>query len=397
MRYYSIPADFKKETIDKYTELNDSYDHSRVSETYGNITVGNYFSSGRLIRQTPKIDMFDLKDYIAYSREKNINFNYTLNSTHLHNMEFSEKGVSELKGFLGQLYDAGVRALTVTLPSLIELVQASGYAFDIKASTLCQVTNANKALAYKKLGVAKIVADESLNKDFFQLKRIREAFGENVEIIVNQICDKNCMYRMFHYNMIAGDARGTADKISINYYEHRCVLQQLKSIDNLLKLCWVRPEDIKYYCDIGIHYFKLQGRHTFVQGGDPVKTVKCYFDESFDGNLMDLLSMFAKLTGFKVHVDNKKLEGYIKPFLEKENFCKNDCGVCRYCENFARKCIDHDEARDVIKLAREFYDEYDQYKKLVNSAGPDGGNAEKDKSKLLLSKNKQHDRGDFAF
>ena len=397
MRYYSMPADFKKETIDRYTELNNSYDHSRVSETYGNITVGNFFCSGRLIRQTPKIDMFDLKNYIAYSRGKNIDFNYTLNSTHLHNIEFSEKGVRELKDFLGQLYEAGVQSLTVTLPSLIELVQASGYTFNIKASTLCQVTNANRALAYKKMGVHKIVADESINKDFFQLKRIRESFGENVEIIVNQICDKNCMYRMFHYNMIAGDSQGTADKVSINYYEHRCVLQQLKSIDNLLKLCWVRPEDLKYYSRIGINNFKLQGRHTFVQGGDPVKTVKYYFDESFDGNLMDLLSMFAKLTSFKVHLDNKKLEGYIKPFFEKENFCNNDCKNCRYCETFVKKCIDYDRAGEVVKLAREFYNEYDQYKKLIEDTASDRADMETDESKLLLLKNKQHDRGDFGF
>lgn len=167
--------------------------------------------------------------------------------------------------------------------------------------------------------------------------------------------------------MISGDPAGTTNQVGIDFYEHRCVLQQLRSIDNLLKLCWIRPEDIKYYTAIGIHYFKLQGRHTFVKGGDPVRTVKAYFEESFDGNLMDLLTMFAKLTSFTVPVDNKKLQGFLKPFYEKKNFCQNDCTDCKYCKTFAKKCIDYEKARETIDLAKHFMHEYDGYSKMINS------------------------------
>jgi collagenase-like PrtC family protease len=403
MRYYSLPADFKKETIDQYSRLNDSYQHSRVNDTYGNINVGNFFGSGRLVRQTPKVDMYDLRDYIAYSEKKGIGFNYTLNATHLHNQEFTGEGAAQIRNFLGQIYNAGVRSITVSLPSLIELIQSTPYEFNIRVSCLCQITNANRALAYKKMGVYQIVVEESINRDFFALKRIREAFGEKVEIIVNQICDKNCMYRMFHYNMIAGDPMGTTNKVSINYYEHRCVLQQLKSIDNLLKLCWIRPEDIKYYTDIGIIYFKLQGRHTFVQGGDPIRTVKSYFEESFDGNLMDLLTMFAKLTGFSVYVDNKKLENFIKPFVEKECFCKNTCSDCRYCQTWSKKCINEELYNKVVKMASEFYKDFDQYQTILNSLTVKEKkltqNSDEDcqQEKYVLLDNSHLDKGDFSF
>jgi collagenase-like PrtC family protease len=401
MKYYSLPSDFRKETIDEYEKLNNSGLDSRIIETYGNITIGDLFGSGRLVRQMSKVDIHDLYEYVKYSKERNIEFDYTFNAPHLQNMEFTTEGISKLKDFLGKIYDAGIRSLTVTLPSLMELIQSTKYDFKIKASCLCQVRNANRALAYKKLGVEKIVTDESINKDFYTLKSIREAFGDKIEIIVNQICDKNCMYRMFHYNMISGDSVGSTNKASINYYEHRCVLQQLRSIDNLLKLCWVRPEDIKYYTEIGIHYFKLQGRHTFVQGGDAVRTVKAYFEENFDGNLIDLLTMFAKLTSFSVYVDNKKLDGFIKPFFEIENFCKNNCSQCRYCESFAKKCIDYDQAKEVVELAKKFYNDYDQYKKLLNTEKPGNEAIEQDECKpakeLLLLKDMKQDRGDFDF
>jgi len=371
MKYYSLPADFKNETIDRYVQLNEnpSYKGSKVIETYGNITIGDSLGSGRLVRQMPGVDFLDLHRYIEYSKERDIGFNYTLNSPHLRNREFTIEGAAEIKRFLKKLYEIGVRSLTITLPSLMELARSCDLDFEIKASTLCQVNNACKAQALKQRGVDKIVVEEAINRDFHRLKTIREAFGPRVEVIVNQICDQNCLYRMFHYNMISGDPAGTTNQVGIDFYEHRCVLQQLRSIDNLMKLCWVRPEDIKYYTGIGIRYFKLQRRHTFVKGGDPVRTVKAYFAESFDGNLMDLLTMFARLTGFTVFVDNKKLEGFIKPFVEKENFCRYDCTRCNYCETFARESIDLEKAREIAAMAKDFIGDYDSFKKMIYTQG----------------------------
>ena len=170
MRYYSLPADFKKETIDQYDQLNHSFTRSKVIETYGNITVNDCFGSGRLVRQMPKVDFLDMYEYIRYSQERNINFNYTLNATHLHNREFTAEGIAEIKKFLNKLYEIGIRSLTITLPSLIELVQSSKLDFDIKASTLCQVNNANKAAALKTRGIDKIVVEEAINRNFTLLK-----------------------------------------------------------------------------------------------------------------------------------------------------------------------------------------------------------------------------------
>jgi collagenase-like PrtC family protease len=370
MKYFSLPVDFKKETIDAYDALNRRYPDARVVETYGSITRGVYFSSGRLARQMTEADLFDLHDYIRYAQTKDIGFNYTMNAPFLHNREFTQQGIKEIKIFLGQLYEAGVRELTVTLPSLMELIQSTDYDFTIKASCICQITNPSRALFYKNLGVKRMVVDESINRDFKNLENIRKAFGDQVEVIANQVCDLNCVYRMFHYNMISGEPEGSVNETGVDFYEHRCVLQQFKNRYNLLKLSWIRPEDLHYYTDIGIHYFKLQGRHTFVKKGDPLRTVECYFKESHDGNLMDLLTMFATMNNFKVHVDNKKLAGFLKPFVEKENFCRHNCTDCKYCEAFARRAIDLEGADEIIEMARQFYDRYDRYKKLIHTVNP---------------------------
>ena len=68
MNDYSIASDFKKETIDAYEKLNKTYQNARVVETYGSITVGSHLQSGRATSQLQKVDLYELKDYIEYSK-----------------------------------------------------------------------------------------------------------------------------------------------------------------------------------------------------------------------------------------------------------------------------------------------------------------------------------------
>lgn len=368
MKYYSVPADFKQETIDQYEKLNNAYEDSRVIETYGNITAaaGTMFESGRSVDMLPQVDFSLLSEFVSYSKQKNIDFNYTINAPHMHNKEFTREGVLQLMSFLGKLYNAGVSSLTIALPSLMEIVKRMKYNFEIKASVICQITNPFRAMGYKKLGVERLVVDESVNRDFKTLKKIRNAFGDKLEVIVNSICHKNCIYRMFHYNQIATDSVRVPDKASSNYYNHRCVLRRYENAVNLLKLSWIRPEDIKYYSAIGIRYFKIQGRNHVLKG-DAVKALEYYFKESYDGDLLELLNLFNPTGSFKVSIDNKSLDGFIDPYYREENFCESDCDNCNYCESIARKCIDFKEAGEVYRMASEFYSGYDQFKQLLDS------------------------------
>ncbi|WP_432409072.1 U32 family peptidase [Wukongibacter sp. M2B1] len=368
MKYFNVPADFKNNTIDQYDKLNDTYKDSRVTEIYGQITVENIFGSGRPCDMIPKVNMNTLEKHIKYARQKNIDFSYTLNATCLGNKEFTEEGMAQIGSFLDRLYEIGVTSLTIAIPSLIEFVKLSKYKFTLKASTLCNIINANKAMGYKNLGADRIVVHESINRDFSTLKNIRETFGERVEIIVNVICHKNCIFRPFHQNQGSHDI--DIDCTSTRYYPHRCMMKRIEGIENYLQMNWVRPEDIKYYTDIGIKYFKVQGRHT-VERGNPAKTIECYMKESFDGNLLDLLDNFSNTTAFKIHIDNKKLDGYIDPFYKNPNFCKNYCQQCGYCVKYAKKSIDSQKAEDIFRGARAFYGEFDQYNKMIENYNRD--------------------------
>lgn len=370
MRYYSMPADFKKETIDGYVKLNEKYSNSKILETYGQATVETVYTAGRLLEDIPQVGMNQLEEYVKYSKERGIDFSYNINGTCMGNKEFTEEGIIELKLFLSQLYNIGIRNLTVAMPSLIELVKSTGYDFKIKASTLCEITNPNKASAFKRIGVERIVVQESINREFSNLKKIVDVFGDKVEIIINTLCHQDCIYRMYHYNQMSHHSVKNKGESITSHYNHLCMKQRCRTVEDFMKLSWVRPEDIKYYSEIGINRYKIQGRHT-VLNGDPIRVAETYFKESYDGNLLELLELFNVKNSFKIDVDNKKLDKFILPFVNNENFCKRDCINCNYCKGVIEKCTDYNASKEVNRLALEFYDQYDPYINKLREIQPE--------------------------
>ncbi len=187
------------------------------------------------------------------------------------------------------------------------------------------------------MGVDKIVIEETVNRDFRTLENIIKCFDGKVEVIANVVCYKNCIYRTFHYNSYIFDSvRYQSD---YKYYITRCSQRMLNDPSIFMKNSWIRPEDICHYDSRGVHHFKLQGRD-IIQNADPARAVEYYFKESFDGNLWELIMMFDKHFIPSVYIDNRKLDGFLNPFMFKDNFCKNMCHECGYCDEYVKKAMD---------------------------------------------------------
>lgn len=364
MKSFSMPADFKNETIDAYVGLNYEFANAKVTETYGQITDGFILGSGRSYNLIPHINLHKLTQYVEYSKQNGIDFNYTLNSTCLGNQEFSSQGIKQLKEFLKELRYIGINSLTVAQPSLIELI-LENFDFHIKASTLCNIDTVNKALAFEEMNVKRFVVPEAINRRFDILEQMSQTVKKaEAEVIVNAICHKDCIYRMFHYNYTSHDAQDATENPSGSYYSHRCMMQRCKDASNILKLSWVRPEDIYHYVDAGVTRFKIQGRQA-VMDGNPVRTVRAYMEESYDGDLFDLLDMFAKTNAFQPKIDNKKLDHFLDPYLKNPQFCSNNCKQCHYCENYLKSVENYDAIQKVYCEANKFYNQFDEFKQNI--------------------------------
>lgn len=364
MKYFSIPADFKLETIEKIYILNKDSINSKVIETYGQVAVGEIVSSGRVTEVLPKIDYYQLEEYVSFSRERGIDFNYTLNPSCMGNFEFSKKGIKSINKLLQKLSSIGVKSLTITMPSLMELVSASNLGFRIKASAICEITSPSKALFYKELGAERVVLDPDITRDFVNIKNICQSFGSGVEIIINNVCLKNCSYKMFHYNHEAHCNSNNSEQTIKDYYFNRCSMQKASKLANSIKLNWIRPEDINYYMNSGIQHFKIQGRQNVLKG-DIIKTLEYYFREDYDGNLFDLITIFAPYNSFQPFIDNKKLDGFVRGMYENPGLCSNVCLKCNYCDSYAQKAMEVSIAEEKNNQALNFYREYDEYSKSI--------------------------------
>lgn len=361
MKRFSLPADFSEETIIKFNEFNNQQKNSLVHETYGQLTEGYLIKSGREKECLPKLGIKELEKYVDFSLKNGIKFNYTLNPACLGNMEFTRQGEKEIKRLLKDLWNIGIRDLTISSPVLIEIANLSGIEFNIKVSAIGHVDSITKLKFYKDLGVKRVVIEPDTYRDFSKLKQMSLCFNDGVEIIINDTCYKNCPYKIFHYNHEAH----SNDRISQikGYFFMRCGIQKSYNLRNYLKLNWIRPENIKLYENIGIHNFKIQGR-PFVSKGDIMNTLMCYSNEHFDGNLLELLHLFAPYdSSHQPYIDNKYLEGFIEGFYNKKVKCLEICDDCRYCDQYVEKAIREPEG--ILEDAMEFYKSHDQFIKMI--------------------------------
>ncbi len=367
MKYFSVPADFKEQTIHDLYLLNKTYKDNRVHEVYGQLTEGTLINSGRMVNFLPSIDLKQLEDYVRLLKKKDINFNYTLNPACFGNFEFSEKGISDISDFLSTLYEIGITKLTLTSPALMEIATAHKYSFDIKASAICEINSAHKAAFYKKLGCERIVVDPDITRDFRHLNHISQIASESIEIIINNVCVRNCPYKMFHYNHEAHCNKNNKEQTIHDYYINRCSLQKADSLVNVMKMNWIRPEDMHVYEEHGIKYYKIQGRQNVCQG-DLIKCLKAYMEEKYDGDLFALITIFAPYNSFQPFIENKALDGFIDKFVKHPESCSGICEKCGYCIRYAEKAINVSEHTYLNKKATDYFKGADTLQNvLINS------------------------------
>ncbi len=338
MKYFCMPADFKNSTIDEYCEINRRYSDSKIVEVFGQLAPDTAFGSCRPHKALPKVDPCKLESYIKYCSARGIEFNYVINATCMSNEDVMKSGYNKIKDFLQMLESIGVAWVTISLPSLMEISKYIAPGLKIKASTVCQINSPHKAKFYEELGIKRIVIDEDVYREFNTLKNIRSVYSGELEVIANSFCVNDCPFKMFHYNSFS---HSHINKDECSYFNLKC--QQIHTgAENYIKLNWIRPEDIHYYYDIGILYFKIQGR-TNVYSGDPAKAVTHYIEERYDGNLISLLELFSTDRPLSIagcRIDNSKLEGFLEKFAEAPGFCTKVCSECGYCKDFAEKSID---------------------------------------------------------
>lgn len=365
-----------------------------VYEVYGKMKH-DYIGGGRPDNTLYDIDKKTFESHVKKVRKAGIRFNYLLNGSCLSNNEQDLVWQQEFIDYLTYLKNVGVNALTITNPYILMIIKKHFKDdFKVRVSTFACVDSYNKAKYWEDLGADYICVDfVKINRDFKTLKYMVDNLKKaKLEILVTNSCLKNCPMIYTHTNSLSHASNKDPNS---NLYEDWslffCQKKELENIAEYIRSPWVRPEDIKYYEEIGIEHFKITERGFPTE--ELVKRVKAYTDRKYDGNLLDLIQGHGvveekklKLKKQKLHnrkdiyeeikrvrglgqpreckrhiyIDNKKLDNFIKYFVD--NKCTGNCNSCRYCSAIAKKVITKDE--EICNYLLELYDKYDNVKMI---------------------------------
>jgi collagenase-like PrtC family protease len=353
MRNFTVPTTFNPEFIDQLGDLNLEFADSggQVAEIYGSFQEG-VFNSARPAKYLPAVSREQFQRHVGQAREKGIAFNYLFNAPSYSNLEYTHEGRTELAALLQFLVDAGVASVTVAIPYLVEIISSAFPQLEVVTSTIGYVGAVAGINQYREAGAARVVLDVEVNRDFQFLRTAGAESQVPLEIIVNPVCISQCHFK-YNHNCVASLGsqsflRGGAGIPYNQYYLNWCFLQKLQKEGEFLKSPWVRPEDLHFWEEVGISFFKIAGRG--LPGSEILRLCRSYLAREFSGNLLDLLGWphwlafrdngdGTRLPALDVILDNKALEGFLEFFARKMPQCRLGCQQCGHCLAWSRKAL----------------------------------------------------------
>lgn len=343
MKYFCVPVSFENNFAIDLAKLNLNFKEkqNQITEVYGSLPF-SFLGSARSPDCVPKTNWETLKKTVGEFHQNNINFNYLINSPCLGNKEFTVEGRKEIFLFLEKLTECQVDILTITIPFLITLVKKNFPNFKVNTSVICYLDSVDKAKYYESLNVDRITLDLDINRNFSLIKKIKKAVKIPLEVLVNSSCIYNCALKYYHYNLEGHFSQDeNYQPLANDFCKDSCMQMLLENPFKFIASPWIRPEDISFYNELGINYFKIVGRE--YKKNILLFITQNYIQENYFGNLLALLGAYQEPTFFRkplsIFIDNKKLNNFID-FFKKENFpCGEGCSACGYCENISKEVL----------------------------------------------------------
>jgi collagenase-like PrtC family protease len=306
----TIPANFNILTLEKICKFNQQNENDSIFEVYGSLPFSG-FAAGRSSSSLMNPSKEDFESYVNAAKKYGIIFNYTLNGKCLGSMEYDPLWRNKLSSFIDYLFNLGINNFTASSPAMVAIIHDLIPNAKITVSVTAEVATQQAALDYLKLGAQKVMVSVSLNRKFQRLAFFIKNIDAEVGLLLNSFCYPDCTYRTEHFNTSSHLTKNNPylyDAIG-SFDFNLCATEKLSNPERFLKAAWVRPEDIHFYEDLGVSFFKLEGRQR--KNYDAVKVAQIYCNRSFKGNLCSLHTLFSQSNLSKlIYIDNNRLVYY---------------------------------------------------------------------------------------
>ena len=366
-----------------------------VSEFMGSLAL-KPVGTDRPPMKHPKATPEEVEQYVARVHETGRTFNFLLNAPSLGGREFLPGKRGRVLDYVGWLHDVGVDAVTVASPGLIETIKANFPKMEIHVSHNARVSRTEQILRLAELGADKVCIYRAVNRDVNTLRQMAKASPVPLQVTCLSVCVDGCPLKISAYHLSITISQCTEDGPLGPDARHGhgssvgwCHLYRLSDPQELLKGCFIRPDDLGLIEDAGISHFKFDTRTTPTPG--IAMTARAYAGRRFDGDLKDLLNVFHmadfKMPGapppssapldelskeqiedafFKAAMrydfnellkfDNRALDGWMNRMLEEP--CTASCVECDYCKEYVDKSMtwNEDLRKELYELIKRYRD-----------------------------------------
>lgn len=352
-----VPLIYEKNYLEELIALNGNCSDNSccIYETYGSLRediIGNLRPSCNI----NNINISKLNDYISVLHTNNIKFDYVINSTICPMPIESKVTTEDMLDFINELICIGTDSFTVTNPYIIMIIKNNFPSVKVNASVCNEISSIHQIKEFDAIGADCIILDRDINRKFRLIKKMCASTKKDLKVLCNSPCIYQCINVQYHANHSSFlSVKNLNKKFELPYCSFYCSQKQFSNPVECIKSQWIRPEDMQYYNNLGIRYFKLDGRDKSSEY--MVEVIKAYLCMKYDGNFFHLLhSSFTKemrdivyfdlnqnvYEDWKMGIDNRELDGFIELIQRKDFDCDGDCAECNICDSIAKKIIIND-------------------------------------------------------
>lgn len=331
---------------------------------------GSLIAGGRASFVAPEVTEEQVEKYIKDTHAIGHSFNFLLNASCLDNREYRRDEYHKILDHIGWVESTGADSVTVTIPYLLQLIKRHYPRLKVYVSSWARVENVRKAQYFRDMGADSIVLSEEITRDFRTLEAIRKAVDCKLVVIANPGCLYGCPRSYYHANVMTHGSQGEheSEGFLVDHCYFSCTMEKVTNPVELVKIRWVRPEDVEDYEMAGIDSLKIIDRYKTTDA--LMSYLYAYTNRSYKGNIIDLLNLpkkkaflpanikyivrdeyinteklmeFADITDFSVSehlvLDNTRIPENFLSFFKTKDCATSDCADCGFCELIAKKAL----------------------------------------------------------
>ena len=224
--------------------------------------------------------------------------------------------------------ESGLAAVTTTSPVIAEFIKANYPGVETRASVNMGIGTV-RGMEYLAANFDGYYLQRELNRDFAAIETLKSwcaKQGKRLYLLANSGCLNHCPAQTFHDNLVAHERE--IDRVDNAVRFKEVCREYLKSGGRRVALVrdsnYVRPEDLHLY-QRWFDVVKLATR----ANTNPTKVIKAYLEESYSGNLLDLLEpnhaaiLYPQIIAY---------HRFPPEFAARVGSCHKRCRECGYCD-----------------------------------------------------------------